>query len=277
MAGPAASAELGWWRERLEGAPAALALPVDRPRPAEPRFAPGYHNVRLPEPLGGRVKALAQRAGATLYMTVLAAFAALLGHDAGTPDVLVVTPIAGRTESRWEPLIGFFVNRIVVRVDLGGDPSFAELLGRVRRSAAEAFAHQRLPFEPLVDHLTASLGDRAPALPVMLSLQNTPQGGGGLAGVDRVVVMPDDSGRDFTPILELYSPLAGRFELSLVLRERADGVAGGLEYNAELFDPATVAALDARLAALLEAAVADPDRRLSALGAAVPEAAGRPA
>ncbi len=273
LAGDAGQRDKDWWTDRLAGAPARLALPYDRAGSrgsTEPSFRPGYHNVRLPDEVSVGVKALGRRTGGTLYMTLLAGYAALLGYRTGATELLVATPIAGRTRSSWESLVGFFVNRIVVRVDLSGDPTFAELLTRVRASATQAFAHQQLPFEVLLDELRDRLGGKAPAVRVMFSLQNTPQAGGAIAGVHGATPMPDDSGRDFTPVMELYSPLAERFDLSLVLRERSETlVAGGLEYNAQRFGPDTVAGLDEQFSAVLAAAVADPDRRLSDLRTAL--------
>ena len=263
LAGPDAEADLAWWRDRLAGAPTELRLPYLQPRPAAPDFTPGYHNIRLPAAVGAAVPQVARRHGATVYMTLLAGFGALVGAMTGAEDVLLVTPIAGRTRSEWENVVGFFVNRIVLRVNLAGDPSFAELAGRVRAATAESYAHQHVPFDLLVERLGAD----GPALRLIFSLQNAPIRGGGLAGASGMEPMPDDSGRDFNPILEFYSPLTGKFDLGMVLRERPGGViAGGLEYNATLLDPGTIATLDRTFATLLASVLSDPDSPLSALG-----------
>jgi len=263
LAGPDAEADLAWWLDRLAGAPAGLALPYRRPRPAEPEFVPGQHNIRLPDRVSAAVPGFARRHRATVYMALLAGFGALAGALSGADDLVLVTPIAGRTRSEWESVVGFFVNRIAVRLDLSGDPSFAELVDRVRAATAECYAHQHVPFDLLVDRLGAG----GPALRLIFSLQNAPIRGGGLSGTSGTEPMPDDSGREFNPILQLYSPLGATFDLGMVLRERPGGlIAGGLEYNATLFDPAAAARLDAAFGDLLAAVLSDPDRPLTTLG-----------
>ncbi|MCP4663734.1 MAG: AMP-binding protein, partial [bacterium] len=192
------------------------------------------------------------RRDVTLYMTLLAAFAALLGRWCGQHDVLVGSPIAGRNRREIEGLIGFFVNTLVLRTDLSGKPSFERLLARVRRVALDAYAHQDLPFESLVDELQPQRDtSRHPLFQVMFVLQNAtppPAGSSGLAlaplAVERVTAA---------------------FDLTLSLQETAAGIEGSLEYRTDLFDEVTIRRLAAHFTTLLEGVACDPGRRLSAL------------
>jgi non-ribosomal peptide synthetase component F len=182
-------------------------------------------------------------------MVLLSAFAVLLAAESGDDDVLVVSPIAGRLRSEWEALCGFFVNRVVVRARVDAGLTFRELLQRVRESSAGAFAHQTVPFELLL----AELGLPPSAVPACFVVQNAPvrEGGGGpLPGLE-VDLVDDDSGRDFAPLLEVYSPVGARYALSLVLRHFPDGFRGGLEYDAALVDPARAARLADAFAAVV--------------------------
>ena len=139
-----------YWQKQLEDVPAQLILPTDRPRPAVQTFRGASLSMPLPGRLTARLRALSQQQGATLFMTLLAAFGALLSRYSGQSDLVIGTPIANRTRSELEGLIGFFVNTLALRLDLSGDPSFTTLLERVRTVATEAYAHQDLPFEMLV-------------------------------------------------------------------------------------------------------------------------------
>ncbi|MFL6335719.1 MAG: condensation domain-containing protein, partial [Pyrinomonadaceae bacterium] len=144
---------LSYWKERLAGMPAVLELPTDHVRPPVQVFNGASYSLTLPASLTERVKAVARQAEATLFMTLLAAFKALLSRYSGEEDVTVGTPVAGRTRVELEPLIGFFVNTLVLRTDVSGDPSFRELVGRVREVTLGAYAHQEVPFERLVEEL----------------------------------------------------------------------------------------------------------------------------
>ena len=172
LAGEALEAELAWWRERLAGIPAALALPADRPRPAVQSFRGGFRAAAVDPEVAAALAALSRRHGATLFMTVMAAFYALLHRYTGEEDLVVGTPIAGRGRAEVEGLIGFFVNTLVLRASLADDPGFGELLARVRATALEAYAHQDLPFEQLVAELAPQRDlSRAPLFQVMFALQ----------------------------------------------------------------------------------------------------------
>ncbi|MDT5268376.1 MAG: hypothetical protein QOH49_562 [Acidobacteriota bacterium] len=244
--------QLAYWREHLEPLPPALELPTDRPRPELLSHRGETLNVDFPAELTGKLKELSRREGVTLYMTLLAAFQALLHRHTGRDDIAVGSPIANRQRSEIEPLIGFFVNTLVMRTDLAGDPSFRALLARVQEVTLGAYAHQDVPFEMLVEELQPdrSLGS-TPFFQVAFALQNAPGGELKLPGLTltRVDVQSHTS----------------RFDLSLLLEESADGLTGLVEYSADLFDEKTIRRLLEHLRTLLYAVVEDPDERLSAL------------
>jgi amino acid adenylation domain-containing protein len=251
LGGAALDGPLSYWKERLRGAPELLALPADRPRPAVQSLRGGAVAVDLPGELAGRLRALARQEGATLHMVLLAAFQLLLGKYAGSDDVVVGSPVAGRTRPELESLIGFFANTVVLRADLSGDPPFRALLQRVREAALGAYEHQEVPFERLVAELqpVRSLG-HSPLFQVMFALDR-PRAGVELTGL-RVVQ------------LDIAMETA-KFDLSLDLQEDADGVRGVLRYSLDLFDHATVARVPGHLRRVLEQVTEDPGRRLSDL------------
>ncbi|HEX8275451.1 MAG TPA: amino acid adenylation domain-containing protein, partial [Longimicrobiaceae bacterium] len=236
--------QAAYWRERLAGA-AVLDLPTDHPRPAVKSYRGGELFFALDAPLAEGVAALAREEGATPYMLLLAAFQLLLSRYAGEDDVVVGTPIAGRTRRETEELIGFFVNTLAIRTRLGGGPTFRELLARVREATLEAYAHQDLPFEKLVEELGVErdLG-RSPLFPVMFALQNAPAGGPRLAGAALEPVAVEST--------------TAKFDLTLALAESGRGMDGSLEYAADLFERETVARLAEHFRVLLEGAVARP-------------------
>ncbi|HKV10347.1 MAG TPA: amino acid adenylation domain-containing protein, partial [Thermoanaerobaculia bacterium] len=231
-----------------------LALPTDRPRPAVQTYPGGYRSARLSPELSGEAHRLAQRSGATLFMTLLAAFQALLHRWSGGQERIVAgSPGAGRNRAELEGLIGFFVNTLVLPGDLSGDPSFRDLLERARDMALAAYACQDLPFEKLVEVLQPVRDrSRSPLFQVMFSLQTAREGepaaGGGLG------IVPFGVGTR-----------TSQFDLTLFVVDAPEGIFTGVEYNTDLFDEATIDRLLARYRDLLEAAVADPGRRLSEL------------
>jgi amino acid adenylation domain-containing protein len=247
LAGEILDRQLAYWRRQLADVP-PLALPTDRPRPA----TPAYRGARWPLAVAAELGALARRESATPFMSLLAAFSAVLGRWAGQEVLAVGTPIAGRTRVELEPLIGFFVNTLVLRADLAGDPSGRALLGRCREAALGAYAHQDLPFEKLVEalHPDRELA-RAPLFQVLLSLQNAPAPAAELPGVS------------LAPLA--VEPGTAKFDLTLSLAETPDGIVGWLEHDAHLFDGATAARLAGHFAVLLQALAADPGRRLAEL------------
>ncbi|HVR96549.1 MAG TPA: non-ribosomal peptide synthase/polyketide synthase, partial [Thermoanaerobaculia bacterium] len=252
LEGGVLEAQLAYWRRQLAGLPPSLDLPADRPRPAVQTFRGAARAVALPRSLSAAVLDLSRRQGATPFMTLLAAFQVLLGRYAGRDDVAVGSPIAGRNRREIEGLIGFFVNTLVLRADLGGDPPFQRLLAGVRATALDAYAHQDVPFERLVEELAPGRSlARSPLFQVVFALQNAPRGAFELPGLT------------LSPVAQTLD--TAKFELTLNLREDAGEIAGGIEYNTDLFDATTVARLLGHFATLLARIVADPERRLSDL------------
>lgn len=238
--------QLAYWRNRLADAPPLLDLPADRPRAPVQSVRGGRREAALPADLTGRLRALAHEEGATLFMALVAGFAALLGRYSGADDICIGTPVAGRSHPALEPLIGFFVNTLVLRIDLAGSPSFRDLLRRVRGTALEAYANQDAPFEMVVDAVQPERDmSHTPLFQVMLALNNvhTPP-----------IRLPD---LEIEPC-PVESGLA-HFDLTLDLRETSDTVEGAIEYNADLFDAATIDRLIDHFCHLLAAAATDPD------------------
>ncbi|HEV2845900.1 MAG TPA: condensation domain-containing protein, partial [Thermoanaerobaculia bacterium] len=250
--GKALGDRIAWWREELAGAPAVLDLPADRPRPVVHSQRGGAVGVRVPAGVVAGLRGAGRRAGATPFMALLSGFQILLARYTGKADAPVGSPIAGRTRSELEGLIGFFVNTLVLRTDLSGDPTFSETLARAREATLGAYGHQDLPFEKLVEELAPRRDlSYSPLFQVMLVLQNAPQ---------RAIELPRLS-------IEPLRAETGtaKFDLTLSLAETAEGLAGWLEYDLDLFDPATSERIAGHFGTLLEGAAADPGRRLSEL------------
>ena len=248
----AAADQAVFWREALAGLPERLELPLDRARRARSRHRGATVPVQLPPALHVRLAQLARDERVSLFMVLQAAFATLLMRYGAGTDIPLGVPVANRGRAQLEGLIGFFVNTLVLRTRLDGDPSFRELLERVRSFDLDAYAHAEIPFERLVDELSPvrSLGHH-PLFQVMLSLQNTPDAVLDLPRL-HVAEMPLETG-------------TAKFDLSLALREqRGDGgepagVDGVLEYDTDLFDESTVTRLVAHLQAILAAAADAPE------------------
>jgi amino acid adenylation domain-containing protein len=244
--------QLRYWKRQLTGAPQVLNLPTDRPRPRVQSFQGSSEYLEVSAHIAEKLRALSHRSGATLFMTLFSAFATLLQRYSDQDDFVIGTPIANRTRAEIEPLIGFFVNTLALRFDGSGDPTFIELLGRVRQLALDAYAHQDLPFERLVDELGVERDlTRNPLFQVMFALQNAP------------VRMPE------LPGLELESVetkrVAAQFDLVLDVWETPTGLKAVWEYNTDLFDAATVRRMASHFHGLLEAIGNDPAQRLSEL------------
>jgi amino acid adenylation domain-containing protein len=253
--------QLAYWKEQLAGAPVALPLPTDRPRPAVQSFRGGGEERLLPAALGARLRAAARREGTTLYMLLLAGFAALLARYSGEEDLLIGMPVANRTRPEIEGLIGFFVNTLALRVELSGDPDFRRLLGAVREAALSGFAHQDLPFEALVEELRPERDlARNPLIQVMLTLQS--------AGQMAISLPLAGDGLRSTP-LRLGVNTTAKFDLSLAVEEepgeREPALRLELQYARDLFARATAARLLEHYATLLDGAVAAPELALSRL------------
>jgi amino acid adenylation domain-containing protein/non-ribosomal peptide synthase protein (TIGR01720 family)/FkbM family methyltransferase len=249
--GPAIESQVAFWREQLAGA-ATLQLPTDRPRPPVQTFNGVKTTAVFPRDLVTRLQALSSANGATLFMTLLAAFAALLHRHADQDDVVVGTPTAGRNRTEIEALVGFFINTVVLRNDLGGNPTFVDLLQRVKQTTLDAFAHQDVPFDRLVEELRPERDpSRNPLFQIAFALQNAPQDPLLLPGVE---VRPEAQQGDMT-----------RFDLELHVVEGRDGLYNVCSYNADLFDAPTVTRLLEHYRVLLEAVVANPARRIDEL------------
>ncbi|HEX5724060.1 MAG TPA: amino acid adenylation domain-containing protein, partial [Longimicrobiaceae bacterium] len=252
LAGEVLDRQLAYWKERLADAPALLELPTDHPRPAVQTYRGASVPVALSPELLERLQALGRSEGTTLYMTLLGAFQVLLGKYAGSEDVVVGSPIAGRTRGEVEELIGFFVNALVLRTDLSGDPSFRETLRRVREATLGAYEHQEVPFEKLVAELQPERSlSHSPLFQVMFTLEDAGGGGGALPGLKVGGV---------GAAMEI-----ARFDLSLALAVTPQGLRGGLNYSTDLFERGTVERMLGHLARVLEQVAADADVRLSQL------------
>ncbi|MFP2912519.1 condensation domain-containing protein [Pyxidicoccus sp. 3LFB2] len=251
MRGPELKAEQDWWREVLADVP-VLRLPTDRPRPPVQTYPGARLPVSVPRKLAEALAAVGRREGATPFMVLMAAWQSLMHAYSGQEDFAVGTPVAGRNRPEVEPLIGCFINSIALRADLSGDPTFRELLGRVRRSALGGFAHQEVPFEKLVDalHVARDLS-HTPIFQTMLVLHNTPAPELSLAGV---LIRS-----------RLVHTGATKLDLTLDLVETREGLTGGIEYNTDLFDADTISRLSGHLLRLLEEVATAPERRLSQL------------
>ncbi len=252
LRGDVLESQLSYWKQQLSGSPPLLELPADRPRPAVQTLAGAHQTFTLPKNLSQALKDLSQREGTTLFMTLLAAFQALLSRYTGQEDICVGTPIANRNRAEVEPLIGFFVNTLALRSDLSGDLCFRELLKRVSEVTLGAYAHQDLPFEMLVDALQPKRDmSHTPLFQVMFILQNAPV---------RTLQVPGLT----LSSLEIESGLA-MFDLTLTMAEEPEGLGGVFEYNTDLFDAETIVRMVGHFQTLLEGIVSDPDQHLSAL------------
>jgi non-ribosomal peptide synthetase component F/alpha-ketoglutarate-dependent taurine dioxygenase/acyl carrier protein len=249
LSGAALEAHLDYWRQQLAGAPAVLELPTDRPRPAAQSYRGAHHPVILDLELSEGVRSLSRQQGVTLFMTLLAAFDALLFKYTNRADVVAGSDVANRPRAEVEGLIGFFVNQLVLRTDLSGDPTFTELLGRVRATTLGAYAHQDVPFDKVVEAVNPERDPgHTPLVQVKLVLQGAPMQTPEMGGV-------------------------ARMDMTLLLTEEATGhIAGSVEYNSDIFEAATIGRMLQSFEVLLREAVARPDIKLGELVRAVDEA-----
>ncbi|HVS00719.1 MAG TPA: amino acid adenylation domain-containing protein, partial [Thermoanaerobaculia bacterium] len=245
-------ARLAFWRGKLAGPLPVLELPTDRPRPAVLSHRGAHHEQLVPARLTGPLAELARAAGATPFMALLSGFAALLHRTTGQEDLVLGTPISGRNRRELEDLIGVFINNLVLRLDAADDPSFRQLLLRVRETALEAYAHQDLPFEVLVDDLRIERDlSRTPLFQILFVEQSAPL---------RRLELP---GLRLTPHeIDLGT---ARFDLALAMAAVEEGWLGTWKYSTDLFDAPTPARMAGQLENLLAAALADPDAPLSRL------------
>jgi amino acid adenylation domain-containing protein/FkbH-like protein len=250
---------LAYWKEQLEGAPPVLALPTDRPRSENLQFWGAKHNLRLAEDLAVSLRVLSRKHSATLFMTLLAAYQVVLARLAGQDDIVVGTDFANRSQVETEPLIGFFVNLLPMRLRLGGDPAFSEILQRVRESSLGAFAHQELPFERLVEELNPERSlTHNPLVQVLFVMQNTPQAPLEFGGLK---------------LGPLGVGTTSRFELVLFVNDPdSSSPLTTWMYNPNLFDSTTIERMADSYQDVLKAVAADPNTKLSALFAALNQA-----
>ncbi|MGP3953447.1 amino acid adenylation domain-containing protein [Streptomyces sp. 7N604] len=252
--------QLAHWKQTLAGIPDELALPADRPRPATASYRGDRVLYEVPGQLHERIVALARATQASSFMVLQAAVATLLTRLGAGTDIPLGTPVAGRTDDALDELVGFFVNTLVMRTDTSGNPTFQELLARVREADLEAYAHQDLPFERLVEELNPGRSlSRHPLFQTMLTFNNTAQ----REGSDQAPQLP---GLTTEPVRSDAG--AAKFDLLFAFAERhgADGrpagLGAGLEFSSDLFDRSTAEALVTRLLRLLEEVTADPRRRI---------------
>src|SRR5712692_354336 len=243
---------LAYWKQQLGGVLPVLKLPTDRPRPVIQSFRGARHTFALPRPLPQAIKALSRREEGTLFMTLLAAYEALLFRYTGQDDLLVGSTLANRTRREVEDLIGYFVNTIVLRTNLAGNPSFRELLRRVSKVTLGAQAHQALPFEMLVKEIAPRRDlSRNPLFQVLFALQNTPMPTIALSGIS---LSPVD-----------FSPRTIVFDLTLSMEETEQGLVGTFEYATDLFDTATIVRMAGHFKTMLEGIVSNPEQQISDL------------
>ncbi|UYP19938.1 amino acid adenylation domain-containing protein [Rhodococcus sp. Z13] len=243
-----------YWTDTLAGLPDEIVLPTDRPRPAQPTGTAGNTTATLPADIAGRLRTVAESRGGTMFMALHAATAALLSRLGAGEDVVVGTPVSGRSDTALDDLVGFFVNTLVLRTDLSGDPTFAELLDRVRETDLAAMAHQEVPFQQLVERLAPPrVEGRNPLFQVMVSY------------LQRPAQLPDLLG--VPTRWEPLSNVRAKFDLNLTFVDAPDTgeVAVSVEYAADLFDAATVETLLGALLTLLEKVADTPDARIGAV------------
>ncbi|MDB9509542.1 amino acid adenylation domain-containing protein, partial [Microcystis aeruginosa CS-338/01] len=239
--------QLDYWQKQLAGAPALLSLPTDRPRPNQQSFAGGHIPFSLSLELTEKLTQLTQEQGVTLFMTLLTAYAVLLYRYTEQEDILIGTPIANRNRREIEGLIGFFVNTLVLRIDLSGKPNFNQLLGRVREMAMDAYAHQDLPFEMLVEALQPERDlSHAPLFQVDFLLQNSPPSPLELIDLTATPLTTEND--------------TAKFDLTLAMENTGAGLQGVWEYNTDLFDRSTIERLTGNFITLLEALVVNPQQ-----------------
>ncbi|MEH2084714.1 MAG: amino acid adenylation domain-containing protein [Nostoc sp.] len=245
--------QLGYWQQQLAGVPGVLELPTDKPRPPIQTFSGGVESFLLDSDLTQRLQKLSQESDATLFMTLLAAFLVLISRYSGQPDIVVGSPIANRNSPQVEQLMGFFANTLALRGNLSDNPNFADFLAQVRQTTLEAYAHQDLPFEILVEKLQPERDlSRNPLVQVMFSLQNVPQSSGNLSGLNiQNIALPID--------------VKARFDLEVNFWEGPGGLEGVWCYNRDLFEATTIARLAQHFQTLLQAIVANPRTRVAEL------------
>ena len=252
LAGEVLNKELDYWRRQLAGAPSVLNLPMDRPRPAVRTFSGSYETIRLSSELGSALTGLSKQAGTTTFMSLLTIFGCLLARLSAADQVVIGTDVANRNRAELEHLIGFFINLLPLRVDLTGNPTFRELLSRLRETTLGAYAHQEVPFDKLVEDLRPDRGlNHNPIVQVLFVMQNVPRPPRELAGLE---------------IDSFEIPVtSSKFDLAVFVQETSSGPLMHWLYSTELFDRESVRRMAGQFEALLNNAIANPDARLNSL------------
>jgi non-ribosomal peptide synthetase component F len=245
---------LDYWKQQLADIPAVIELPTDRSRTAMQTFRGDLQKFQFDSQLTHKLKNLSQKSGSSLFMTLLTAFVILLSRYSGQEDIVIGSPISNRNRVALEPLIGFFVNTLVLRTRLEGNPTFIELLQQVRQMALEAYAHQNVPFDQLVETLQPQRHlSHSPLFQVMFVLQNSP-------------ISKLELGDLQVTQMELARATAGAtFDLTLSMQEIDSELRGAFEYNANLFDSDTIARMMINFQILLEDIVINPQKEISNL------------
>ncbi len=243
--------QLAYWRRQLTGAPPVLKLPLDRPRPAAPSYRGGVERVVLSSELSNAARTVGRAAGATYFMTMLAAFQILMAYYTRQTDIVLGTDLANRNDIRLEGIAGFFVNLLVLRADLSGNPSFAELLQRVRDISLSAYSHSDVPFEKLVEELQPerSLGWN-PLVQALFVQQNLPRGTFAMRGLEA-------SG---FPL-----PVDSKFDMAVFVTESAEGTVCNWVYSTDLFEAATIVKMGNLYRAILGEVSAKPELKMNDL------------
>jgi hypothetical protein len=250
LQGEVLESQLDYWRKQLGPHPPELILPLDRPRPPVQTHNGARVSFTIAAETQRQLNALSRREGVTIFMTLLAAFQTLLYRYSSQEDIVVGTDMANRNRAETENVIGFFVNMLVLRTDLSGNPTFRELLARVREVSLGAYAHQDLPFDRLVDELEPERDpSRNPLFQAVFVLQNNPTHELKLAGIT------------LSPFR--FESNSVQFDLILTLIEGRDGIAGTVSYNTDLFDESTISEMANRYQTLLQAIVEDPGQRIA--------------
>ena len=243
---------MAFWRKRLADAPTSTDLPFDHPRPPDRTFRGKRRGVTIDRALVTRLRLLCQREQTTLFIVMMSALATLIHRYSGATDIVIGTPVANRGFREIEPLVGLFINTVAFRFDLSGDPTFKDLLGRVRSDAIEVFSNQDVPFESVLNELAIRREkDRSPLFQVMVAMQPP-----------RAASLSSEIGMDPA----VLTPRGSKFDMTLVLWEGEDGDVGGIiEYATDLFEPETIERLFKHFVTLLEGITADPQQRVSSL------------
>jgi len=264
LEGDVLEAHLHRWQARLAGAPPALDLLADRPRPPMPSYRGAIEGFQVPVHVVQGLRALGRARGATLYMTLLAAFKVLLARTAGSDDIVVGGTTAGRSRPELEDLIGFFVNTVALRTDLSGDPTFSGVVARVRRTALDAYEHQDAPFDKVVERMAPPRDPRrSPLVQVAFDFQEQMAAPADLGASVACTDLGGYSGAEYGA---LHGGVAARLDVELFVVEVSDGsLQASLVYATDLYDHPTMVRLAGDYRSVLEAVVADPDRRVSQL------------